>query len=411
MSLTVELPKMYPWQQKVFFGLREKWKNSIHVIKSRRQCGKSILSEIILLYTALSANKQRAYILEPTFAQCDKVLKEVEDMVKGKPFYKKTNNIRKQIFFKNGSEIRFFSAEQGSEALRGWTCELLIIDEAAYISNDIIDTVFPYVNTTKGPILMFSTPRGKSGNFYIYYSMGMNAEMNNVYSYDWAEEDVSALLPPEKIELYRRTMDKLAFTTDYLGKFLDGQSRFFGDFSQCVTMRPNACFEPVVFGIDWAGSTGGDYTAISIIGMSGKLYKIVYFNDKDPKQTLAEIVRLVAEYQPKKVTVETNSIGNVYYGMLKDELKIRKIPLIGFNTDNASKDKIISKLQVAFQNSKIQIYGDSELMDELEYYEMTYSKTGKRVFNAADGHHDDLVMSLAIGYNSLNSGEYHISFV
>jgi len=27
--------------------------------------------------------------------------------------------------------------------------------------------------------------------------------------------------------------------------------------------------EPVVFGIDWAGATGGDYTAISIIGLSG----------------------------------------------------------------------------------------------------------------------------------------------
>lgn len=50
-------------------------------------------------------------------------------------------------------------------------------------------------------------------------------------------------------------------------------------------------------------------------------------------------------------------------------------------------------------------------MDELEYYEMTYSKTGKRVFNGATGHHDDLVMSLAIGYNSINSGEYCMSIV
>ena len=39
---------------------------------------------------------------------------------------------------------------------------------------------------------------------------------------------------------------------------------------------------------------------------------------------------------------------------------------------------------------------------------MTYSKTGKRVFNAAKGHHDDIVMSLAIAYNSLNSGEYYV---
>jgi len=41
--------------------------------------------------------------------------------------------------------------------------------------------------------------------------------------------------------------------------------------------------EDVVLGIDWAGSTGGDYTAITVIGVSGQLYNIVYFNDKEPQ--------------------------------------------------------------------------------------------------------------------------------
>jgi hypothetical protein len=89
-------------------------------------------------------------------------------------------------------------------------------------------------------------------------------------------------------------MDPLKFKTYYLGQFLDNESDFFGDFSQCVKDKPTICMEPVVFGIDWAGATGGDYTAISIIGLSGQLYDIKYFNDKDPKQTLAEILRLVA---------------------------------------------------------------------------------------------------------------------
>ena len=409
--MQLELPSMFKWQQDVFFGLKNNWKDSIHVVKSRRQCGKSILAEIILLYNALSNNKYRCYMLEPTFAQCDKVMNELKDMVKGKPFFKKTNEIRRQIFFKNGSEIRLFSAEQGDENLRGYTSELLIIDEAAYISDDLINAVFPYVNVTKGPIMLFSTPRSKSGLYYDYYSMGLSQEANNVYSYDWVNYDVSQLLSPSKLELYRRTMDPLAFRTDYLGQFLDGQSRFFGDFSQCVQTKPSICMEPVVFGIDWAGSTGGDYTAISIIGLSGTLYDVIYFNDKEPKQVITEILKLVAQWNPKKVTVETNSIGNVYYGLLRDELKLRKISLIGFTTTNESKDKIISKLQVAFQNNKIKIFAEKELMDELEFYEMTFSKTNKRVFNAASGHHDDVLMSLAMAYNSLSSGEYHISFV
>lgn len=407
--MQVELPKMYKWQSDVFFNLRKNWKDSIHVVKSKRQVGKSILAEIIVMYAGLSKDKQRAYIVSPSFSQADKIYNELFDMVKKKPFFQRSNNIRRQLIFKNGSEIRLFSAEQGIEALQGYTCELLIVDEAAFISDAIINTVFPYVNVSKGPIILFSTPRSKSGLFYEYYHMGELKEYLNVFHYDWAAYDTSELLSPEKLEMYRKTVDRLTYITYYEGKFLDGQSRFFGDFSKCIKNKPFTCLEPVVFGIDWAGATGGDYTAVSIIGKSGTLYDIIYFNDKEPNETLTEIERLVALWKPIKVTVETNSIGNVYFGLLRDKLKLRNIPLFGFWTDNDSKDRIISKLQVAFQNAKITIYDQFELMDELEFYEMTYSKTGKRVFNAATGHHDDVVMSLAIGYNSINAGEYCVA--
>lgn len=411
--MNVQLPNMYVWQQKVFFNLRKNWKDTIHVVKSRRQCGKSILAEIIGMYSCLANNNFRCYILEPTFAQADKLILEIYNMVKGQPFFKKSNSMRRQLFFKNGSEIRVFSAEQGDEALRGYTSEMLIIDECAYIDDKIINAVFPYVNVSKGPIILFSTPRGKSGLFYNYYHTGEMREMPNIFSYDWANEDVSELLSPAKLEMYRKTMDALAFKTDYLGQFLDGQARFFSDFSKCIlgekALYVPGC-EPIVFGIDWAGSMGGDYTAISIIGtQTNKVYDIIYFNDKDPQMTLNEIERLVQIYKPKKITVELNSIGNVYYNFLKDKVKKYGVPVIGFVTTNDSKDKIISKLQKAFQDTKIFIPRDSELMDELQEYTLEFSKTGKRVFNAAKGHHDDLIMSLAIGYNSISSGEYCVA--
>ena len=406
--MNITLPKLYQWQSDVFIGIKQHWKDSIHVVKSRRQCGKSLLAELIGLYYCIQNKNFRYYIISPTFNQADKMLTEIWKMCKGQPFYYKKNDIKRQLIFRNGAEIRLFSAEQGVEALQGYTCELLVIDECAYMSEDIIDAVMPYVNVSKGPIIMFSTPRTKSGQFYNYYSIGLSSDNTNIYSYDWVKYDVSELLSPAKLELYRKTVDPLKFKTYYLGEFLNNESDFFGDFSQCVKDKPHTCMEPVVFGIDWAGATGGDYTAISIIGLSGQLYDIKYFNDKDPKQTIAEILRLVAQYKPKKVTVETNSIGNIYFGLLRDELKMRNVPLVGFYTDNTSKDKIISKLQIAFQNNKIMIYTDYELMDELQYYELTYSKTGKRVFNAKNGHHDDLLMSLAIAYNSLTAGNYAV---
>ena len=415
MSLTIQLPKMYKWQQDVFFNVKQHWKDSIHVIKSKRQVGKSILCEIIMLYTALASNKQRCYILEPSFAQCDKMLNELKDMVQGKPFYKGMNNIRRQIFFKNGSEIRLFSAEQGDENLRGFTSELLIIDEAAFISTDIINAVLPYVNVSKGPILLFSTPRSKSGLFYDYYCMGSSFEPNNCYSYDWAEYDTSELLSPVKLELYRRTMDQLAFKTDYLGQFLDNESRFFGVYQQCVYNKPfygDVRLQPVYVGIDWGSGVGSDYTAVTVIDRNNNLIDLLYFNDKDPNQTIESIYMFLNKFNVQSVTVEMNSIGTVYYGLLAKRLKDigSKVRINKFYTTNDSKDKIISNLQVQIQNNNVKFFNDEELFNELDHYEMEFSKTGKRVFNAEQGWHDDVLMSLAMALASINKGEYKIGF-
>lgn len=406
--MNIELPKLFSWQEKVFLNLLKNWDNSTHVIKSRRQCGKSILCEVILIYAALSKPNQKCYLLSPTFPQADKVLNEINDMIpKDKGLRKSINNVKRNIKFTNGSEIRIFSAEQGDN-LRGYTSNLLICDESAYISDKILDLVFPYVNVSRGPILLFSTPRATAGNFYTYYKMGMEHQPN-IFSYDWSIEDVSALLPPEKLELYKKTMDPLAYKTDYLGQFLTGESKFFSDFSGCIKPKQEWKGQPVIFGIDWnGGDTGGDYTAISVLGLDKTLYDIIYFNDKDPKQTIEIVKKLAFKYKPNRITVELNSIGNVYFAFLRDSIKEYKIPVIGFTTTNSSKDKIISKLQLAFQNNDISFYNDVELMVELQQFEMEFSKTGKRVFNAADTFHDDLVMSLAIAYNSITSGNYAV---
>ena len=44
-----------------------------------------------------------------------------------------------------------------------------------------------------------------------------------------------------------------------------------------------------------------------------------YFNDKDETETINYIASIIIKYRPKVVSVETNSIGNVYYGLLKKE--------------------------------------------------------------------------------------------
>lgn len=409
--MNVQLPRLYPWQQQVVNNLSIHQKGYFHIVRSKRQCGKSILLECIMIKSALENPKSKNYCVCVTFVAADKIINEIYDLLKSTGLVYKMNMVNRQVTFKNGSVIRIFSAEQG-DSLRGWTVTgVLIYDEAAYISDSIIDLTLAWTNTTNAPVIMFSTPASQTGRFYEMDMAGLTDP--NIFSYCWNEFDTSALLTPARLELYRRTVDPLKFRTDYMGEYLENQSGVFGDYSQCLYDKPNVDKTvPVYAGIDWSQGIGKDYNAITIIDKNNNLVDMLYFNNSEPNKTIDRIVEFISQYNVQSVIVEMNSIGTVYYGLLKDRLKQMdsKINLLSFYTTNESKDRIISNLMNLIQNNQIKFYNDLELITELQNYDMEFSKTGKRVFNAKQGFHDDILMSLAIALSSINKGKYHIGF-
>ncbi len=52
------------------------------------------------------------------------------------------------------------------DSLRGFTAHMAILDEAAYIPQVVYDAFLPSTVTTKPHILLTSTPKGKSGQFF-----------------------------------------------------------------------------------------------------------------------------------------------------------------------------------------------------------------------------------------------------
>lgn len=91
-----------------------------------------------------------------------------------------------------------------------------------------------------------------------------------------------------------------------------------------------------------------------------------------------------------------------------------KYKIVKFQTTNKSKNRIINNLQAAIEAGNIKLIKDDELLIELKAYEMQVNKnTGNITFNAPNGFKDDLVMSLAICFDSItsNRGTYNISIV
>lgn len=400
--------KLFEWQKQVLRELKVHRKGYFHVVKAKRQVGKSVLIETILLQTAIENNKTDSFLLTTTIEQARKVFNEIKEVVINTPIYRKHNDVQLLLILKNGSTIRFKSAEQ-KEALRGFTCTgVYCIDEAAYINDDIFYKTLAWCNVSQAPVVICSTPNFKTGFFYKYYMLGYENN-TKIISYDWADFDTSALLSDEVLEMYRKQIPKAQFTTDYLGEFLDNEGGVFGEFDEILSDDYEEglnCY----MGIDWGTGKGQDETAIAIFNSKMEMIALFHFSDKDETATIAYIIQLIKQYKPLKVQVEVNSIGSVFFGLLDKAIKQNKLSvmLLKFNTTNESKERLINNFQVAIQNKQVKILNDSTLKMQLAMYEMKLSSTGKKTYNAASGYHDDCIIAMLLAFDCINKGTYII---
>lgn len=411
----------YAWQRAVIDRVTgDGARGKTVVCKSRRQCGKSIMIENLLLYYALNYAGGVSAVVSPTLAQARKVFKDINNAVQLSGVIKRKNETLLEMTFINGSQILFKSAEQG-DALRGYTIRkgILCIDEAAYISDDILECVLPWVQVHRCPVLMVSSPKFKAGFFWRYYSMGIDDENKDVSLVDWCDFDTSALLTQEQFEMYRRIMPKAQFKSEYEGVFLDEEGLVFAGFRDCVkTDLLTDKFDKLYVGVDWGAGNDGDFTVISAVDGTGKQRKLKYWNNKGTNEQIDEIFNFIKEYRNRiaYVVSENNSIGKPLTDLLEDRLRQAglTVRIERFNTSNTSKNDIVTNLQVAFENKSIEICDDSHQSAELGIFEMQYNvKTRTITFSAPQGLHDDTCMALAFAWRayqqSNKTGVYSVS--
>lgn len=375
------------------------------VAVSSRQKGKTFMIANLLLYYALNYVKVNCFCLSPTLKQSKSIYSTIFDVVANTGLVKKANAADYEISFINNSKIYFKSAEQG-EALRGYTADFLCIDECCFISDDIFYIVAPWADAKNAPVLMVSTPYVKEGFFWNFYNYGLEG-INNTITIDWSDpqfkEDIEKILPPEKLEEYRRVLPKNQFKTEYLGEWLDDEGVVFDDFKDCIINTPMNSVDKLYVGLDWASGVDADETVISIINDKGQQVFMDGWNSLNTSQTIDRVMSIITPHlsQIATITTETNSIGKPYTDLLTEKLPTsHKQKVNGFTTTNSSKGDLVSDLQVAFQEKNITILDDDKQLRQLMTYAAEYNPKTKTVtYNAPRGLHDDRVMSLMLSYH------------
>ena len=383
---------LYSWQKDAIKAILDDKQGRYFVIKSLRQnTGKTFTWLNALGLIALTRPGSVSMLVSPTFGQSQRCLEDLGnayiDWIK---LASKGNCI---VDFFNGSRIYFKSAEQGN-SLRGFTIKnggILCVDESSYVSSEIFELLLPVVNKKRATVVLTSTPDRMSGTFYELYTRGLQND-EKIVSLNWSQY-VNEVYTLDELEFYKSIYSSRRFRTEILGEFTVDGGSVFTNFDRCIGTPEDKKVH--LISIDW-GVGGGDYTAVVFWNKNKEVIQIRYFNDMTPGDQLQYLKERILEDRPERVVVESNSIGNVYYDMLRKS--VQGITVEKFNTSNSSKCEIVDRLQAGFEHLEIKIPDDEELLRELKGFEEQTTKSGLRTYSCPQPLHDDVVMALAIGY-------------
>lgn len=389
----------------------------IVVCNSSRQKGKTYLVAGLLLFFSCNFPGTENFYIAPTLKQSKSVFKFIVDGIYKSGCVKSKNATDLIIKLINGSQISFKSGEQ-KDALRGFTADFLVVDEAAYVPDDVWHIVLPWTDARKAPVLLTSTPWIKQGFFHKYFCYGKE-HLHNVETIDWSDpefkESIELILPPERLAEYKEILPKNVFETDYLGHFLDDDGTVFTHLKDCIKYTELLSGDKLYVGIDWSNQGENDDTVISIFNSKGEQVFIEYFNKLTP---LRQIDRIVKELEPINkqivaISCETNSIGTPYTDLLKEKSQILTQKVRGFNTSNTSKNALVVNMQTALEGNKVWLLPDEKQKAQFGYFTCNYNPTTRNVSYAAPpGLNDDCVMATLLAYDCLktstHSGNYTV---
>ena len=361
-----------------------------------RQFGKSTISENIALYWAINNPKSLIYWVSPTDSQVQKIYKEITEAVVDAKIIKtkKASKGSTEITFKNGSIISFKSAAS-EDSLRGNSVDYMIIDEAAFIKRDTIESILlPMLNVRGKKCIFISTPKGKN-YLFDYYRKGLTENKWKSFRYSTLD---SPFVNEDLIQMFKNTLPEKLYKQEIEAEFIDSSS-VFNNIDDCMLLDK---LKSPIDDTYYAGVDIGlinDASVLSIVNSNGDLVNYFRWEQLESPALIQEIININSIWNFKKIMIESNNQGLPIIQDIKRKLN----NIVEFTTTAKSKTEIINDLIHAFNMKEIKIIKDEYLKIELDSFIFKQNETGNIKFMAEYGFHDDCVMSLAIARHCFTS--------
>jgi len=385
------LPNEWHWDKWQLGVLKTKGNVTL---RSGRQVGKSEVISKKAADFALEHPKTTTLIIAASQRQSSLLFEKVRsnlDLINDKtPIYKEKPTLTR-ILLTNGSRIYSLPAGRTGYFIRGFTIDMLIADEAAYIPETVWNAVLPMIAVSRqtkgmGIIVLLSTPFGKGGYFFNSFTAP------DFTSFHASSEDCSRI-PKDFLKKEKQRMTKAEYRQEYLGEFTDEWNQFFKTdlIKQCMTFiswsketdyNPSARY---YLGVDVA-RYGGDENAFVICEMLNDKLKIVKCETTarvSTTDTIGRIKHFESIWNFNKIFIDDAGVGGSVTDVLIEDLG-RKV--LGLN--NASKriqvqgeekkkgilkEDLYSNVLMLMETGKLELISDLSLLRSLKSITYEYN--------------------------------------
>jgi hypothetical protein len=368
---------------------------------------------------AILANKEKT---------AREILNRVKVAYQNLPFWLQQGVVewnKSSIVLDNNSRI--IAESTSSSAIRGWTINLLYLDEFAFVQNNMAEeffsSVYPTISSGKTTkLIVVSTPNGFNHFYRLWDEAKKNLNGLTPFEFSWRDipgrDDAWA-------ENQRRTLGEIKFRQEIECEFLGSSltlisPNFIAAMSSDVPLmekegliiyeQPQTAHSYIMT-VDVARGRWLDYSAFIVFDVSVQPYKIVarYRNNQIAPLVYPSIIHAIGKkYNDAYLLVEINDIGQQVADILWGELEYENMFFTNQSRSKAlesqkigvSQDIMHPGLRTTKPTKRIGCEAFRSLVETRQLLINDYALIGeistfvqiKDLYAADQGHHDDLVM-------------------
>jgi hypothetical protein len=432
--------ELFPWQEQtadLIAGPNALTRRAIALLSSR-QTGKTSLLLALSTYLAQSRRQFTAVVIHRSTQDAYLLCRRVKRFLSGVEM--KTDSLSLLEFKSSGSAIHFRSsnpnksdgAEQVGRGLE--SVDLVIVEEASHTGNlkDVLGVIAPCLTwSSMGLVCFVGTASSKQSYFFenLAKAAGSEEDLEKLLSgirtghtapfqvLDRGKGAVGIVTNWRAIRRFRDEADFLSRVKDEFDlsdsqidseyELIFGSSVDSAVFDFSLVMAAQVTQEPyehsdshiIYIGVDAAGQ-GRDF-AVAIALQASKeqdkdIYTVVQLYRKRTgvsEQHLGAINDMINTLDPLRVTIESNSMGQVWLENLAG--MGFSYPIEGFSMTSVSKAVLIGRLQIALERGVLRI-PKGAIIDEL----LAFRRKNNDKLEAGGNAHDDCVVALALALHS-----------